>query len=63
MDLANADQQAKYPELMAVIQERNLPYPLVAVNGRVRVAGSADYYRILPLVEEALAVVQDAVTA
>ncbi len=40
---------------MAVIQEQGLPYPLVAVNNRVRIAGSADYYRILPLVEEALA--------
>ncbi len=61
MDLANADQQAEYPELMAVIQERSLPYPLVAVNDRVRLAGSADYYRILPLVEEALAAIQEPV--
>lgn len=39
---------------MAAIEERDLPYPLVAVNDQVRLAGTAHFYRILPLVQEAL---------
>ncbi len=39
---------------MAVIEEKNLPYPLVAINGRLKLAGTAQYYQVLPLVEELL---------
>jgi disulfide oxidoreductase YuzD len=54
VDLADADAQARFPTLLAAIEERHLPYPLVAVNDRLRLAGSAAYYQVLPLVEQAL---------
>jgi hypothetical protein len=37
-------------------EEHRLPYPLVAIEGQGRLAGGAQYYRIMPLVEEAGAV-------
>jgi hypothetical protein len=39
---------------MTLIEERDLPYPLVAVNGQLRLAGAAEYYQVLPVVEEIL---------
>jgi len=58
VDLADAPNQVEFSELLAVAQEHSLPYPLIAINGHVRAAGSAHYYRVLPLVEDALAVCQ-----
>lgn len=55
MDLAEVENQAQFSDLVSMIAERELPYPLVAVNGQLRLAGSAHYYRVLPLIEEALA--------
>jgi len=55
IDLATPEAKAEFSELVAVVEERNLPYPLVAVNGQLRLAGSAHYYQVLPYVEEALA--------
>jgi disulfide oxidoreductase YuzD len=55
VDLAEPENQAGFSELLAVIEDRDLPYPLLAINGHLRAAGSAHYYRILPFVEEALA--------
>jgi disulfide oxidoreductase YuzD len=46
------ESQAEFPELLAIVKEQNLPYPLVAVNGEVKAAGSAHYYHVLPYVEE-----------
>ena len=54
VDMADPESQAQFPELLAVVEEHDLPYPLIAVNGNLRAAGSAHYYRILPLVEKAL---------
>ena len=54
LDMADPEVQAQFPELLTVVEERDLPYPLIAVNGHLRAAGSAHYYRILPLVEQAL---------
>jgi disulfide oxidoreductase YuzD len=54
VDLADPAAQEEFSELMAAIEERDLPYPLVAVNDQVRLAGTAHFYRILPLVQEAL---------
>jgi disulfide oxidoreductase YuzD len=54
VDMADTKNQDQFPELMTTVAEKDLPYPLVAVNGRLRAAGSAHYYRILPFVEEAL---------
>ena len=52
--MADAVSQQEFPELLAVVEERDLPYPLVAINGSVRAAGSAHYYHVLPYVEEVL---------
>jgi len=56
VDMADPENQAQFPELVTVVEERDLPYPLIAINGHLRAAGSAHYYRILPLVEKALEV-------
>lgn len=54
-DLADSDTQARFPELFTLAQERNLPYPLVIFNGKLRLTGSAHYYQVMPLVERELA--------
>lgn len=54
IDLGQVGGREEFQELLALIADQNLPYPLVAVNGRLRMAGSADYYRVIALVEEAL---------
>jgi disulfide oxidoreductase YuzD len=59
-DLTEAENRERFSDLVAVAEDRDLPYPLVAVNDLLRLAGSAHYYQILPLVEEAL---QSTVTA
>lgn len=54
VDMADAENQAQFSDVLAVVEDRDLPYPLVAIDGRLRAAGSAHYYRVLPYVEEAL---------
>jgi disulfide oxidoreductase YuzD len=54
VELADPENQDKFSEVLALVEERDLPYPLVAINGHLRAAGSAHYYRVLPFVEEAL---------
>jgi len=54
VDLTDPVHQAQFSELLALAAEQDLPYPLVAINGQLRVAGSAHYYRVLPYVEEIL---------
>lgn len=54
IDLAEPETQAQFADLLDNIQEQNLPYPLVAINGELRLAGSAHFHRVLPLVEEIL---------
>lgn len=53
VDMSEPGNQALFPEVLAVVEERSLPYPLVAIDGRLRAAGSAHYYQVLPYVEEA----------
>jgi disulfide oxidoreductase YuzD len=53
VDMADPENQAQSPELLTVVEEQDLPYPLIAVNGVLRGAGSAHYYHVLPLVEKA----------
>jgi disulfide oxidoreductase YuzD len=55
VDLSDPANQERFVELMGMVEERNLGYPLVTVNGQVRLVGSAHYYHILPMVEEAMA--------
>jgi disulfide oxidoreductase YuzD len=54
IDLADPHGQDEYADVSRLVDERGLMYPLIAVNGHLRVAGTAHYYQILPLVEEAL---------
>ena len=56
LDVSEPAVQAEYADLIRQAEEHHLPYPLVAIEGQVRLAGGAEYYRIMPLVEEAGAV-------
>jgi disulfide oxidoreductase YuzD len=56
LDVSEPAVQAEYADLIRQAEEHRLPYPLVAIEGQVRLAGGAEYYRIMPLVEEAGAV-------
>jgi disulfide oxidoreductase YuzD len=55
LDLAEPEIGVRLEEILLMAEEQNLQYPLVAVDGRLRLAGSAQYYHVLPLVMEALA--------
>lgn len=55
VELAEAENQARFANVLEFAEERDLAYPLVAVNGRLRLAGSAQYYQVLPLVEALIA--------
>jgi hypothetical protein len=55
VDLGDPASIEVHAAVLQIIEERGLPYPLVAVNGVLRLAGSADYSHLLPLVEESLA--------
>ena len=54
IDMSEPKNQEKFSDLLTVVEDRDLPYPLLAINGQLRVAGSAHYYRVLPYVEEVL---------
>ena len=54
VDMADPENQARFSDLLAVVEERDLPYPLIAIDGHVRAAGSAHYYHVLPYVQEVL---------
>jgi disulfide oxidoreductase YuzD len=55
LDLSEAKVQAGFPDLYAQAEAQKLPYPLVMINDQLRLVGSARYYEVLPLVEQALA--------
>ena len=55
IDLSEPEHQEEFSELLEVVADRDLPYPLLAINGHLRAAGSVHYYRVLPYVEEAFA--------
>jgi hypothetical protein len=52
--MADPEAQAEFAELYTVVEDRHLPYPLVAINGELKLAGSSHFYQVLPLVEELL---------
>ena len=56
LDVSAPEVQTEYADLISQAEEHHLPYPLVSVNGQVRLAGGAEYYQIMSLVEEAGAV-------
>ena len=53
-DLADPDTQAGFPDLFARAEAERLPYPLIVIDDQLTMAGSAQYYDVLPLVEQAL---------
>ncbi len=55
IDMSEPKNQEEFSELIKVVADRDLPYPLLAINGHLRAAGSAHYYRVLPYVEELFA--------
>jgi hypothetical protein len=55
VELADPENQERFANVLEFANERDLAYPLVAVNGQLRLAGSAQYYRVLPLVEALIA--------
>ena len=55
VDMSEPENQVEYSELLEVVVDRDLPYPLLAIDGHLKAAGSAHYYRVLPYVEEAFA--------
>lgn len=55
-DLADADNQARFSDFFAMAEEENLPYPLVVVDGQLRLTGSVHYYQVVPFIEQALQV-------
>ena len=53
-DLADPQVQAGLPDLYARAEAEHLPYPLIVINDELEMAGSAQYYDVLPLLEQAL---------
>jgi len=53
-DLADPQVQAGLPDLFARAEAERLPYPLIVINGQLTMAGSAQYYDVLPLLEQVL---------
>lgn len=54
VDLGDQTNQTEYADLLTSVEEGNIPYPVVAINGQLKLAGSAHYYNVLPHVEELL---------
>jgi disulfide oxidoreductase YuzD len=53
-DLSQPAAQAQHPDMLADIQDRGLSYPVVTVEGEIRLTGSVHYYDVLPLVDAVL---------
>ena len=55
-DLSDPGAAEEFGGLLAQVREHSVPFPLVAVDGEVRLAGGAEFYQIKPLVDEILEV-------
>lgn len=55
VELADAGAGERFGDVLLFAEERDLAFPLIAINGQLRLSGSAHYFRILPLVEAVLA--------
>ncbi|MGC8837162.1 MAG: hypothetical protein ACP5UM_01990 [Anaerolineae bacterium] len=53
-DLAQPEEAEAYKDLLEEAHRYHIPFPLVAIDGEVRLAGGAEFYQIKPLVDEAL---------
>jgi hypothetical protein len=51
LNLANPDVSREYAKVVTAIAKDNLPLPLVAINGEVKMAGGVDYYSIVSAIE------------
>jgi disulfide oxidoreductase YuzD len=54
VDLQEATAREQHADVLRTVEERQLPYPLVAINGSLKLAGSAEIAHVLPLVEAAM---------
>lgn len=53
-DLALPEHRVQFASVAAGARERNLPYPLVAINGQIVLAGRADLNGVLRKIGEVL---------
>lgn len=53
-DVAKPEVQERFPQVIEEAQKRRLRYPVVAIDGQLRLQGGVQYYRVMGLVEEAL---------
>jgi hypothetical protein len=51
INLAVPEARQKYANVVAAIEKDNLPLPLVAIDGTVKMAGGVDYYSIVSAIE------------
>jgi hypothetical protein len=51
INLAVPEARQKYANVVAAIEKDNLPLPLVAIDGMVKMAGGVDYYSIVSAIE------------
>ncbi len=50
-DLAVDSEREKFPEVVKVIETSNVPVPVVAIDGVLRMAGLVDFWSIVDLIE------------
>lgn len=55
VNLAHAENQQQYAAVIGAVKQHNLPLPLVAIDGEVRMAGGVDYYAITEAIDAATA--------
>jgi disulfide oxidoreductase YuzD len=55
VNLAVPEARHRYANVVASIEKDNLPLPLVAINGEVKMAGGVDYLAIVSAIESHLA--------
>jgi len=53
-DLSDPGAAEEFTGLLAQAREHSVPFPLVAVDGEVRLAGGVEFHQIKPLVDEIL---------
>ena len=51
LNLAVPEVRQQYANVVKAIAKDNLPLPLVAINGEVKMAGGVDYYSIVSAIE------------
>jgi len=54
INLAASGNRDHYSSVVQAVKQHNLPLPIVAINGEVKVAGGVDYYAVARAVESIL---------